>query len=428
MKRTIKVCLISPPQINSLDDKIDPPLGLLYVAASIRDMGIEVRVADLASRPYAQWEKLIGKADVYGIEIYTCNYPISKQIKKICKKLNPKSRVVAGGAHPTALPEQSLRDFDIVIKGEADLSIKECLKDIMEGKQKAVYDFNIPQDLDELSFPARDLIDIKNYHRIVGGKLATSIITSRGCPYKCAFCNSPMTFKKMRYRSNRSVVDEIKLIIKQYGIRNFIIYDDIFTLNRTRLYPLLDEFKKLRIKFRCNGRADRNNYEDFVRLKEAGCTTIAFGAESGSQDLLDRINKKCTVKQNIKAIKGAKRAGLITKVYLIVGIPGENKDTIQETKGFMETADPDEYTLFTFIPLPGSDTWEHKKKYGIRRIVKVYSEFYNIAGQGEGGLVTETDSYNLEELMEMREDLKGFLTKRGWRGDIQEYFKRIKWR
>src|SRR3989338_3787664 len=205
MKKVINVCLISPPQINSLDDKIDPPLGLLYVAASIRNMGIDVRVADLASKPYMQWEQLIGKADIYGIEIYTCNYSISKQIKKICKKLNPKSIIIAGGPHPTALPKQSAKDFDIVIKGEADLSINECLEDIIKGKQKLIYDFNIPQDLDKLPFPDRDLVDIKSYHRIVGNNLATSIITSRGCPYRCAFCNSPMTFKKVRYRSNQSV-------------------------------------------------------------------------------------------------------------------------------------------------------------------------------------------------------------------------------
>ena len=94
----------------------------------------------------------------------------------------------------------------------------------------------------------------------------------------------------------------------------------------------------------------------------------------------------------------------------------------------MEAADPDEYTLFTFIPLPGSDTWIHKRKYGIRRIIKNYNEFYNIAGQGEGGLAVETDSYNVEELIDMREELKKFLIKRKWRGDIQEYFKNIRWR
>lgn len=428
MMKGISVCLINPPQPNSLDDRLDAPLGLMYVAASIRELDIAVRITDLSSQPRGKWRELIGYADIYGIGVYTCNYYISTEIKKVCKGINPKSVIIAGGAHPTALPEETLEAFDVVIRGEADLSIKNFMADFIRKEYKKIYDFSLPQDLDKLPLPARDLVDIKSYHRIVGGELATSVITSRGCPYRCAFCDSPMTFRRVRYRSSESVMDEIKSIMDRYGISHFIFYDDVFALNRKRLYPLLEKLEKLNIRFRCNGRTDYNTYEDFVRLKNAGCTTIAFGAETGDQGLLDRINKRCTVEQNLKAIKDAKKAGLTTKVYLIVGIPGENKDTIEKTKDFIRKADPDEYTLFTMIPLPGSDIWNNEKKYGIKFITKDYNEFYNIAGQGEGGITIETDSYTTEELKEMRDDLKDFLANRQWKGDIQGYFQKIKWR
>lgn len=424
----ISVCLINPPQLNSLDDRLDAPLGLMYVASSLREMDIKVRIVDLSSQACEKWENLIGYADIYGIGIYTCNYYVSKEIKKTCKKINSKSVLIAGGAHPTALPEETLSDFDVVIRGEADLSIKKFITDFQRSNYKKIYDFEPPQNLDNLPIPARDLVDIHSYHRIIDGESATSLISSRGCSYRCAFCNSPMTFRNVKYRSNKAVIDEIKLIIEQYGISHFIFYDDVFALNRERLYPLLKDIKKLHIAFRCNGRADYNNYEDFLRLKDAGCVTIAFGAETGDQALLDRINKRCTVEQNLRAVKDAKRAGLITKIYLIVGIPGENKDTIEKTKEFISEADPDEYTLFTMIPLPGSDVWNDRDRYGIKFITKDYNEFYNIAGQGDGGITIETDSYTMTELREMREDLKNFLAKRQWKGDIQGYFQKIHWR
>ncbi|MFA5147349.1 MAG: radical SAM protein [Candidatus Omnitrophota bacterium] len=424
----LRFCLINPPQANSLDDRLDAPLGLLYVAASVREMGIPVRIADLSSERRERWEGIIGDADIYGIGIYTCNYYISREIRDICRKINPGAPVIAGGAHPTAMPEETLKDFDVVLRGEADISIKKFIGDLGRGIHRKMYDFEPPPDLDELPLPARDLVDIKSYHRIVGGGLATSIITSRGCPYRCAFCNSPGTFRSIKYRSSDSVIAEIEGIIKDHGIRNFIFYDDVFTLNRDRLYPFLERLESLNIKFRCNGRADYNRFEDFVRLKRAGCTTIAFGAETGDQGLLDRIQKDCTVEQNHAVIREAKRAGLIAKIYLIVGIPGETEDTIERTKQFIMKADPDEYTLFTLIPLPGSALWNERERFGIRFITKDYNEFYNIAGQGDGGMTIETDSYTMDKLKSMREDLKAFLASRTWRGDVQRYFQKIEWR
>ena len=149
---------------------------------------------------------------------------------------------------------------------------------------------------------------------------------------------------------------------------SFIFYDDIFTLRRERLFKLCDNLRDLNITFRCNGRSGINTLEDYIKLKEAGCEEIAFGIESGSQKMLDMINKGSTVEDNFKAITLAKEAGLITKAYLVVGFPGESQETVDETKAFMIRANPDKYTVFQFVPLPGCDVWKNPEKYGITKI------------------------------------------------------------
>jgi anaerobic magnesium-protoporphyrin IX monomethyl ester cyclase len=420
----MKVCLIHPPQPNSLDDRLDVPLGLLYIAATLRNDGNDVRVIDLSSHPENQWETLIGTADVYGITVYTCAYNIAKKIRDICKEINSECTVVVGGPHPTALPIETKKDFDVVIVGEGEYEIGHVIR--WNINQAIIFSKSLPI-LDDIPMPARDLIDLSSYHRKVGEELATSVITSRGCPFDCSFCGSKEMFGKVRLHSIERVVTELKSLV-DIGYKNIIFYDDVFTLFRKRLYPLLDEIKKLNITFRCNGRAGVNTLEDFHRLKEAGCHTIAFGIETGSQKLLNKINKKVTVQQNIDTIQNAKKAGIITKAYMIIGLPGENKETIEETKKFLDEADPDIYTLFTFVPLPGCDIWAHPDKYGVKIISQNWDDYYVIAGQNDGGITISTDTYTPDELIEMKTDLLKYLKSRPWRGTIENYEKLVEWR
>ena len=420
----MKVCLIHPPQPNSLDDRLDVPLGILYIAASLRDDGNDVRVIDLSSYPENQWETLIGTADVYGIMIYTCSYNIALRIRDICKKNNPECIVAVGGPHPTALSNETKNDFDVVVSGQGELAMKHIVK---WKYTTGIVSWPLPKNLDEIPMPARDLIDLSSYHRKVGEDLATSMITSRGCPFDCSFCGSKTMFGKVKFHSQERVITELKSLVDM-GYRNILFYDDVFTLFRKRLYPLLDEIKKLDISFRCNGRSGVNTLEDFQRLKDAGCNTIAFGIETGSQKLLNVCNKKVKVQQNIDTIQNAKKAGLVAKAYMIIGLPGENKETIEETKKFLDLADPDVYTLFTFVPLPGCDIWMHPDKYGVKIISRNWDDYYVIAGQNDGGITIQTDSYTPDELIEMKDDLLKYLKSRPWRGTVEDYEKLVKWR
>ena len=280
-------------------------------------------------------------------------------------------------------------------------------------------------DLDSLPFPERGLLDMHAYTRKVYGQKATSLITSRGCPYNCSFCCKDTFGSRVRYRSVDSVLSEVKSNIDTYGIRHFLFYDDTFTLKRKRLHLLCKEFEKLNIIFRCNGNARYNTYEDYQALYDGGCREIAFGIETGSQKILNLINKGTTLKQNKDAIKNAQKAKLIVKAYLMIGNPGESRETVEETKKFIAEADPDQFTLFTFVPLPGCDIWKNPGKYGIKIIDRNFEQYFNIAGQNEGGLVIETETLKPADIKELREELLDFLRSRGQRGKLQDYYKTI---
>ena len=219
--------------------------------------------------------------------------------------------------------------------------------------------------------------------------------------------------------------DEIKGIVKDYDIRNFIFYDDTFTLKRDRLHDLCARLSKIGIIFRCNGNARSNTPEDYSMLYDAGCREIAFGVESGSQKILDNINKNVTVEQNRKAIADAKKAGLLVKVYLMIGNPGETHKTVEETMKFVEETDPDQFTLFNFVPLPGCDIWKNPQKYNIRIVSKNFKEYFNIAGNNKGGTVTETGELTVNDIKDLRAKFVGFLNKKGQRGPLQDYYKKL---
>ncbi len=408
--------LISLPQLNSLDDKLDPPLGLMYIAGMLRHKGVPARIIDLSFVDRKDWKEAIGYADTYGMTVFSSSLYLAIEVAKLAKQNNPSCITIVGGPHPTALPEEILPYFDYVVKGEGEFAFDSLSSPVVEMPQ-------IP-DLNILQPPARDLVDITRYHRKVQGHKCTSIVTTRGCPHKCAFCYKDMFGHKIRSFSVERIVDEIKSIKADFGIDAFIIYDDTFILNRKRFYALCDKLSKLNIIFRRNGNARNNTMEDFEVLYNAGCRELAFGIESGSQKILDRIHKDVTVEQNKQAIKNAQKAGLIVKSFLMIGNPGETRETIEETKQFIIDADPDQFTLFTFIPLPGCAIWKDPDKYGVKITSKDFKDYYMIAGNYEGGAVLDTEELTSAEIKEEKEKLVFFLKNHGQRGKLQDYYER----
>jgi anaerobic magnesium-protoporphyrin IX monomethyl ester cyclase len=425
-----KIVLINPPQANSLDDHLDPPLGLMYIASNLERYNIKPRIVDLSGKPKNEWANLIGNADIMGITIFTASFNVSRKIAGLTKKLNPNVHVIAGGPHPTSLPEQTLScpEFDTVVTGEGEEEMVKIVDSYYSG-------IKIPRlinaakliDLDSFPPPARHLVDLKNYHRHVEGRNATTMITSRGCPYSCVFCCRDVHGNKVRLHSINRIIDELNDIKNTYGIDSVLFYDDVFTMNvRGRLEELCKRIKPLNFTFRCNGRVGMNKPGDYVLLKEAGCDEIAFGIESGSQRILDAMGKRVTVEQNRKTLEEAKAAGLKTKAYLMVGFPGETEETVEETKRFIETADPDKFTLFAFVPLPGCDVWRNPKKYGVIHLSHDWDQYFNIAGNYEGGLTFETESLSNKRFLALHDDLVKFLLAKGQRGTLERYYSDLK--
>jgi len=305
--------LIHPPHPQALEDRLDAPLGLLYIASNLERAGYNVRVNDLSGIPEKDWK--IGYADIYGTTIYAPTMNISEKIAKITKKVNPSSKIAAGGAHPTAIPFQMSSIFDIIVIGEGELAFLDILKDFPNNKR--YYQRNLERNLDIYPHPAYHLINPFSYKRTIGGETSLTILTSRGCPFRCSFCGLDKTHKVVKQRSPKAVAKEIEELKEKYGIRKYNFQDDIFTINKKRLYEMLELFKPLDIGFRAFGRAGINTKEDYVQLKEAGCDMLVWGIESGSQRILDRMNKKATIQDNKNVIKWAKEVGITSRTFFI---------------------------------------------------------------------------------------------------------------
>ena len=418
--------LIRVPDPTCIDDNLDEPLGLLYMAGALRQAGFRVRVTNLAGHSIDSWKPEIKEADLYAIQLYTPTAHIGVAIAKHIKEKFPGKPVICGGAHPTALPpNEVIEAFDKVIVGEGERAIVDIANAYKNNKElPKLIKADLIEDLDSLAFPARDLVDMMSFTRKVDGKRCFGIVGSRGCHYKCAFCDRSLMGNMVRWRSVDSIVREIKEIIAAYGVRSFEFFDDIFTADKKRLTEFAEKVKDLNLSYRCNGRADVLDPEVYTLLKESGCTMICFGIESGSQRMLNLMRKGTTVEKNMKTIKLAQDAGLITTGYFIVGFPGETKESIQETIDFVKKTNIDQAQFYTFIPLPGNYVAQHPEEYGITRMSKDYSQYHHVTGtDGRGGKVVDTEFLTADEVQEEMKKIREFLRNRKSRGAMQDYYK-----
>lgn len=389
----MKIVLINPPYVNFEGIKESAghgePLNLLYLAAYLREnTGCEISILDTEALglSYAGIKNKLNKEapDVVGI---TCPTPTMKHVTKIAgivKEVNPDCAVVAGGPHPTALPEKvaEIPDIDFVVVGEGELTLLE-LVNAFNSKEKSYEHINglsyksgdkifltnpreLIRDLDTIPFPARDMIDRSLYYsaptkKVSSEEKSTYIITARGCPYDCIFCLSKVIWhRKVRYRSPKNVVDEIEECVNKYGLREFNFIDDTFTLSESRVTKICEEIRKrnLEISWICFGRANHVSVSMLNEMKKAGCKRISFGLESGSQEILDIMRKNLTLDQAHKAVKMAKDAGLEVHATFMLGNIGETTETIKETIKFAKGLELDYATSFITTPYPGTDLYK----------------------------------------------------------------------
>ena len=383
----MKILLVSPSQAavyGNLMKPSYPHLGLGYIAAVLEKAGHLVKIIDIDADRLTRQQFIsdLTKED-YGIVGITATTPTFNHAITLAEIVKEHSQAftVLGGIHVTVRPEESLKfdSVDFLIKGEGELTILDLINflekggdigsidglyyknngSIMKNKDRALID-----NLDDLPFPARHLFNRLNYtYPDTLGKQAMPIITSRGCPGCCAYCSSKSLFgRKFRARSADNVLSEIEYLIKNFGVSEIHIWDDNFVTQKSRVFQIRDEIKKrkIRIKFAFPNaiRADYADEELLLALKDMGTYSIAFGVDSGNQAILDKVHKHIKLKDTEKAFKLAKKMGLETWAFFMIGLPQETEDSIKETIDFAKKLNPDVAKFHILKPFPGTEVYQ----------------------------------------------------------------------
>ncbi len=368
------------------------PLGLLYLAATARDAGYDVAVFDAMFETGDDAFRAAlarHRPAVVGIAALATVRPAALRLAGIAKAAG--ALVILGGADPTGRPEVYLRDrvVDVVVVGEGERTFVELLNrlrgagwrsdatlDDLPGLALPDGDGGIRRtpecrhiaDLDSLPLPARDLVDVDRYQaawRAAHGFSSLSVIAGRGCPYGCTWCQKSVFGRSYRMRDPRSVAAEMQQIKERYHPDQIRVVDDVLGIDRRWLRKWHDALLELDavIPFEALSRVDLVDEELMRLLKEAGCRRLAFGAESGSQKVLDAMNKGTTVAQIHRAAELCRQYGIETYFYIMLGYPGEEWADIQATINLLATTRPDAFSSTVAYPLPGTEFYEQVKDH-----------------------------------------------------------------
>ncbi|MCP5003088.1 MAG: radical SAM protein [Planctomycetes bacterium] len=374
----MNVLLINPPS-NSPNTVM--PLGLTYIAAALEAANVKVEIIDAWAEGYSIDD--IGKEislrspNFVGITIMSPKYAAGMQVVDVVRK-NTDAYIVVGGPHPTAVPEQCLEDnpnIDFVIIGEGEKVLVELITALSEkrGELSAVKGLAYQRNsriintgyadrievLDDLPFPARHLFPISKYktHPPYGKRIPyMNLITNRGCPFQCTYCSKSVFGDKYRTLSPQRVIDEIKHVVSEYGVKEIHFYDDDFTINMKRAEEICDLLiqQDIDISWSCTTRVDLVNEKLLKKMKKAGCWLISYGVETADTDILKTINKGYTVEDVKYAFSLTKRYGIRTVAYLMAGLPGETEATLKNTISFSLKLDPDFVSWGVTALYPGS--------------------------------------------------------------------------
>lgn len=380
-----KVALVNPcaTYAHELAQKCYPPMHLLYLAAALRDRGYEVDVVDANAARMSKEEVAAqirqGQPSLVGVSLYSDILGHVRDLVRGIRQEVPEAKIVLGGPHVNAVPRQTLEQYgevDFALTGEAERSLVALLEAVLadapvDGIAGIVYrqDGKILEgpepdfpELSQIPRPARELVDWayqeKRYHSImVRSKPVDTLFTSRGCPFHCGFCYNFR--QKYRFRSADDVVDELASI-RERGIRDVEICDDTFTGHRGRALEIFDKIitQRLDISFRIKSRVDVFNEDLAKKAKEAGVYLVAFGMESGSQRMLDAMNKKTTVAMNARACELTRKYRMLSHSSWIIGYPGETLESVEETVRFVRKNRPSTVNLAVLRPYPATEAYD----------------------------------------------------------------------
>lgn len=380
--------LVNPPR--EVPQRADfPPMGLAYIAAYLRSQGIDADVMDAAAFKWPRLEEAIRlrKPAIVGLPCWTMERGQTFKAADIVRRTLPNAKLTIGGHHASAFPKHMFAQAhaDAVVIGEGELTALELVRAFLDGtdisgiRGIAYHDGHevilnpgreLIADLDTLPFPCHDRFDLDEYLGLpeVDGK-AASMMTSRGCPHKCIYCSgSKFWQRKWRPRSAENVLREMLWLYRDLGVRNFMFFDDNFTVHKQRAIEICRGVidNGMQINFVAESHVSHINPELLDWMKKAGCYRIDFGVESGSPKILKTINKKQTAGQIEDVFAMVHAAGIKPRAYLMIGNPGENEDTIRETAALMEKIRPyDTQGAHPLVIMPNTRIYEMAKMEGI---------------------------------------------------------------
>ena len=381
----MRILLVMPPTESAIKKVVGttgPPLGLAYLASMVREEH-EVRIIDGIAEDltFEGVMRIIKRydPDMIGITATTSAMYDAYTVAKIAKNLNENVFVVMGGPHVTFTPELTMREcpcIDAVVRGEGELTFKELVDAVDKGRPlRGILGLSyregngkirnepprpLIKNVDGIPMPSYDLLPMDKY--VAGRTPFGTVMTSRGCPFNCAFCSSSLQFgKRWRGHSVERVIEELSILRYEYGRREIEFLDDTFTLNKVRAVKIAEAIKRegLDITWTASSRVNTINEKVAKAMKAGGCHTVYFGIESGTQRILDFIGKGITLEQSVDAVKTAKKAGLRALGSFIIGFPDETREEVDATIAFAKKVGVDfaQFTIAT--PYPGTRLWAY---------------------------------------------------------------------
>jgi len=396
----MRIAVINPPRVRGYpvtrEDRLEyidygevfPSLTLLYTAAILEKAGHQVMAIDASGFDLTikQVEKKIRqfKPDLLLARFALDTIPQDAEVVKIAKRANPncltfvRSKIIADSP---LLQKEVFTNYpvDFLVMGDMEVIIPQAAKALSQKQnpikvkglayyksRKIKKTGKAPRikDIDKLPFPAYHLSGgISCYQTGTQRPPFTNVFSSRGCPFSCKFCSSHDTYQA---RSPENIADELEWLVKDYNLKNFYFFDDIFTIDQKRASQVCQEIIKrgLKLRWSCGTRVDCVSPGLLKKMKKAGCWMISYGIESGNQEILDKNYKGFTLADAQKAVKQTKKAGIAAYAMLVLGLPGETKKTIEKTFKFIDKLNPDYAQYCVAVPFPNTPFFEEYKKKG----------------------------------------------------------------
>ncbi len=398
----MKVVLINPPEMIAGEEggtgfgarsfikqlRVLPPLGLAYLAAVLERASHEVELIDanaLRMEPDEVVRRAVGLApDVVGVTCVTPLFPVVAGICRSLKELVPNVSIVVGGPQVTIMPELTMENetFDFGIEGEAEIAMPRLLEAISSGgspegiggvlfRKDGQVVRNGPAEImpiDEIPFPSREgLPNDRYFDMTTESRRVSSIMTARGCPFRCSFCERYIRGGNYRMRGAESVVAELEDLVKRFGCSEIVIYDDTFTASKKRTAEICERILERGLKFRwdCRTRVDCVDPGLLELMARAGCSRVSYGVESASEDVRELFSKKITIEQVREAFEWTRAAGIRILAYFMLGAPEETRKSIGETLALSIELNPDFAYYSIVVPYPGTDLYDHALEKGL---------------------------------------------------------------